>query len=284
SAYVNRLLDRFSPTASDTTASINPFVRSHSPIAQFDQRLDFDDSIGFSDMPEAEQPAEFAAPSPTPDRIQRKATHAMAPASAPAIAPSAPAPASPRPSMSAPAVESSSAPDRRPVEASAPIASAAPIAAPRREPMDPGSLFDPFPRLFESEQITPLPSHSSPAPIELKSTPTDLEPRARVTPIPTTPTTPSTREPGPAREIESRQPSPVAPPWRPLERERPIEVPTLVPLVSPTRPREPGPSPQVVEQQAPAPIHHASPRPTRPAPFIPDPGPRARTDVDAASQ
>src|SRR5690606_10900128 len=55
SAYVNRLLDRFSPTASDATASINPFVRSHSPIAQFDQRLDFDDSIGFADTFEAEE-------------------------------------------------------------------------------------------------------------------------------------------------------------------------------------------------------------------------------------
>lgn len=277
SAYVNRLLDRFSPPASDPRAPLNPFVRSHSPIAEFDQRLDVDDSIGFVDVAGGDDSNEFAAPAanPAPTQIQRKAA-----------APAAAAPASATPTPAHVAAPASPAHAHAPAQASTSALPAAPIAAPRREPMDPGPLFDPFPRFFDTEQ-SPLPSSHSSArePLSSSATAPELRPQARVSSTPTA----RNLDPGPTRRAEPVELAEAISPWHPVEREHPANHPMIAPLVAPARPREPGPSHPIVETTPapapqPSPLHYASPRPTAAAPFVPDPSARSHAEPDAGGR
>jgi hypothetical protein len=257
SAYVNRLLDRFSPAASgDMPASVNPFVRSQSPIAQFDQRPDGEDSLEFESVAGPEDSAELAAPDPglAPSRIQRKAVSAPAPAT-PSVNVSPPASA---PTPEAPASARALAP-----EAPAPV-----VAAPRREPMDPGPLFDPFRRFFAAEQA----KSAAPHVVETEPGPSPASPQPQALAFPATP--------APARVPELRAPIEAPAPWHPLEPE--VPAPTTARFLAPTKPREHAPErPTVAPTFAPAPeseprpnvVHYATPRANPRTPFVPDPGP-----------
>lgn len=147
SAYLSRLVQRFSPpTSDDGSVALQPFIRSQSPIAAIDQRLGIDESLGHGLAEHSGGFDEPMADSPEPMRVQRKAASATA---------TAPTLAAPPPTTKASAANLSIAsPAAAAKQPSATALSSTPARvedtprpaelAPRREPMDPGPLFAPF--------------------------------------------------------------------------------------------------------------------------------------------
>jgi hypothetical protein len=277
SAYVNRLIDRFSPTEADVRAHAEPFVRSHSPIAQFDQRPGDHDSLGFDRFAESDESTDLGEPAavaPTA-RIHRKAVNASPAVHAPAPA-LAPTPVAPSLSPAVPRVAS---------------------PTPRREPMDPGPLFDVVPRYFDAS--APPAVIPSPAPLELGPSSREAAPSLPA-PTPSKRTAvsfeldpaPRRLTPPPVRQLELRVPSidtPRPAPWQPVEPDLPARTPIQVPLVTPTRPRplvpaSPSLAPAAEPEPTASPRHYASPRPPAPAPYVPAPGPRPSADPSVSAR
>lgn len=297
SAYLSRLVQRFSPPSEDRGAALQPFVRSRSPIAALDQRLGVDESLGHGF---ADADAGFDEPTddyPEPGLVQRKSASAATPglpAPTPATSPAQPTPT--------------------------PISGeAAADLGPRREPMDPARLFAPFALHYGD----PAPDEAIAAPREVElrtverivdrheSTTALASPPARalaplIDPLPA----PGAHAPwvvydrsNSARysEREDNFPSPESPGNfvdAPLEPRLTTTMRTklrVVPLV--VEPRRPSPSPlvpavapreTVAQTTAPQPST-AQPRlesATRPAPRLPPAPPPARgkIDIDSISQ
>lgn len=268
SAYLNRLVQRFSPTVGDggETQAV-PFVRSRSPIVANDQLGAF----GYTEVLDGEasepmgvsSPPGLRAPSPaspvsslpgTPSRVQRKSIGAVPSAStAPSVAsPVESAVATPR------ALEPADRP--APVESQVrqlehqPTESALePDVSPptQRQPLDPGDLFAPFPRFFD-EQVrgTEVQEVGESLPIT-RPPATPLEPRVRLN--------------SPQVSAEA---SPAPSPWVPYEPHAPVR-----PGVAPR------PAPSLEPQPAAPPLPQRlviAPKIATPRPLIPDLGEPAR--------
>ena len=311
SAYVHRLLQRFAGPRAEQgprtaprdprPAGLQPFVRSRSPIATLDQRLAIDDQPSFGldggnvGAARSGEGDGFALPSPAGLRIQRKALGASPVAASPV--PASPVAASPSAAGSAAArpIATSKRGNFRPASASSPALE----PGSRREPMDPGPLFDHFdsaPRDFEpgevSEPSAPT-ALSTPQrvsqwvpqqPLTLEAEPVHAfdrnglepgearhSPRSPLTPVAFEPGTPGAPRPAPWRILEPAQPArPHAPPFAPSPSERPLEpAPQRLPI-----------PPELREQ----PVVSATPRPSQASPFITDPGPRVATSVAQATR
>lgn len=280
SAYLSRLIQRFSPPASDDgSVALQPFIRSRSPIAAIDQRLGVDESLGQGLADARGGLDEPMAASPEPMRVQRKAASATA---------TAPTLAAPPPVTKAPAANLSP-PQPSPVQP----ANEGPRPAelgPRREPMDPGPLFAPF-ALHHADDRASDDHTLTPSKVELRTIETIIDRREAaatsnnrapaLVPTPSSPAapTPAWTEPAftPSTPTRSDAPLPVAPrlrvvnpPWIAFDRNSPalpelphrLDAPELEPQpVAPTR-VESRVIPLLIEPRRPA-----------PAPFVPEPEP-----------
>ncbi|MFO7561123.1 MAG: hypothetical protein R6X02_00665 [Enhygromyxa sp.] len=282
SAYLSRLVQRFSPPAEDRGAALQPFVRSRSPIAAIDQRLGVDESLGHGfgevggafDEPLADSPGDSAAPM----RVQRKA----ASASVAGASLSAPAPVATSSAANVSALPPSPAPSS--VEGGdAPAAD----LSPRREPMDPGRLFAPFALHYDDPAHARDPviaqRPAAPSKVELRTIERIVEGRES-TLAPSSPAfQPSAPAPTPSEA------SPITPPhsraanvpWVVFDRHNPVdpeapdffEIPQLEPrpITTTTTQTELKVVPLVVE-----------PRQLAPAPFVPASEPREAATQSSA--
>jgi hypothetical protein len=149
SAYLSRLIQRFSPPSStDPSAAFRPFVRSQSPIAAIDQRLGIDESLGHGLGELGDGLTEVEGGPETP-QIHREI------ASPPFVAAAASSPEMPSSSRVAAPIEPS-----RPSPAMAPASLDAETPSELGRvplPFDPGPVVGPFARHRHHDQELPRP-------------------------------------------------------------------------------------------------------------------------------
>jgi hypothetical protein len=262
SAYVNRLIQRFAPAGEPAIGdpSLNPFVRSQSPIAEVDQRLGVDEQLGHGVdgvEPTADQMPEspFDATEPAAATIQRKV-----------VGPSPVSPTQPNVAPK-PSLEPSNPPSAafEPLQGPqpSPAADAPEVSKPRSSkppPLDPGPLFDPVPRYFDEARAPAMLAPIGPtAPVHSEVVSTSI------TEIRTIETA--------ARLEAARQPSVTSIELRPRPLARTIE-PRFAWFESPTASVAPQQLPDSVEpERAPNPTVqlYIVPRPRTPEPVVPEP-------------
>jgi hypothetical protein len=282
SAYLSRLVQRFSPPASDDGGvALQPFIRSQSPIAAIDQRLGIDESLGHGLADASGGFDEPMAESPEPVRVQRKA--ASANATAPSLAAPLPATRTPAANLSAthsaahlssPAAIPSSTPTSIPTPTSSPVSALVDDTpsvelTPRREPMDPGALFAPFALHYDATDEPGVTRGET----ERRTVEAALERRETSKAPSTAPRLAPSVSPAIAPRPACSEASQLTParlanaPWVVFDRNIPT-IPEFFPQPTDAPLLEPKPAPLQTERRIAAPVFE--PRPPTPAPFVPE--------------